>query len=114
MSAKMRLTKKQKQFLELLENNAGNISKTCKASNIGRTTFYDWSKQSEHFKKEYENVMENLIDEVESSLMTNIKKGDTIATIFFLKTRGKSRGYIERQEIEHDVSEEIQNWLRMK
>lgn len=110
----IRLTKKQKQFLELLEKNAGNISKTCKAVNIGRTIFYKWCKQSEHFKKEYENVMENLIDEVESSLMTNIKSGDTIATIFFLKTRGKHRGYIEKQEIEHSMDSKISDWMKQK
>jgi len=110
----MSLTVKQKKFLKLLENNAGNISKTCRALNIGRTIFYKWSEQSEHFKKEYENVVENLIDDVESCLYANIKGGDTIAMIFFLKTRAKHRGYTERQEVEHTVSEQIQEWLRNK
>jgi len=29
-----------------------------------------------------------------------VKEGNPAATIFFLKTKGKKRGYIERQEIE--------------
>jgi len=110
----MRLTKKQKQFLEQLENKEGNISQVCKSISIDRSTFYKWIQQNQHFKKEYEHVRENLIDDVESSLMKNIKGGDTIATIFFLKTRAKHRGYVEKQQLELSVDEQIQEWLRGK
>jgi len=35
----------------------------------------------------------------ESELMKLIKEGNVAATIFFLKTQGKKRGYVERQEV---------------
>lgn len=41
---------------------------------------------------------ENRLDRVESALMENIDNGDTTSQIFYLKTIGKSRGYIERRE----------------
>ena len=35
-----------------------------------------------------------------------MKEGSTSATIFFLKTKGKKRGYIERQEIDLSPDDE--------
>jgi len=32
-------------------------------------------------------------------LFENIRDGKTSETIFYLKTKGKNRGYVERQEI---------------
>ena len=40
------------------------------------------------------------IDFAESSLKKQIKDGNTTATTFFLRTRGRKRGYNEKQEID--------------
>ena len=40
------------------------------------------------------------LDFVESQLHKQIQKGEVSSTIFYLKTKGKSRGYIERQQTE--------------
>lgn len=103
----MALKKKEKKIIEILKLNAGNVSWTCKAMNISRETFYILKRKNEDFFKAVEEVNESLIDLAESKLMENIKKNDTVSTIFFLKTKGKNRGYIERTEIEHSDSEDI-------
>jgi hypothetical protein len=40
------------------------------------------------------------LDLAESKLHEEILGGNTAAIIFFLKTKGKKRGYVERQEVE--------------
>ena len=82
--------KKKSDFLIALKNNNGNISESCQSINIGRT-----------FKQDAEDAQESLIDLAESKLVENIKENDNTSIIFFLKTKGKKRGYIEKQEVEH-------------
>ena len=41
------------------------------------------------------------LDFAESALHNNIREGKETSTIFFLKTRGKKRGYIEKTEVDN-------------
>jgi len=93
--------KKKSEFLIALKNNNGNISEACQSINIGRRTYYSWIEKDESFKQDAEDAQESLIDLAESKLVENIKDNDNTSIIFFLKTKGKKRGYIEKQEIEH-------------
>ena len=93
------MAKNREQFIEVFKKQDGNISKACKASKISRQTFYDWMKDPE-FKDQIEHVRESLIDFAESQLLRNISKGKTAEILFYLKTKGKKRGYIERSEID--------------
>lgn len=94
------LTKRQKQMIDALKNNMCNVSHACKAIKINRNTHYQWIHKSDSYKKAVEEVENALIDFAESALLKNIKDGNVTAQIFFLKTKGKERGYTERQEIE--------------
>jgi len=61
---------------------------------------YDWLKSDPVYKAAVESIQESVIDFAESHLYKLVKEGNPAATIFYLKTKGKKRGYIERQEIE--------------
>jgi len=93
----------KKEFLDAFRRNAGNISDACKTIGIGRTTYYLWMKNDKDFKAEVEAVEESLIDYAESMLMKQIREGNMTGIIFFLKTKGKERGYVERTEQIVDV-----------
>ena len=47
---------------------------------------------------------EQALDIAEESLITAVKAGEAWAVCFLLKTRGKKRGYTERQEASIQVS----------
>jgi hypothetical protein len=90
-----KMKERQNLFLTILENKAGNITKACKAINIDRGTFYYWMAEDIEFHGRYLEVREALIDFAESTLLTLIKDKQPAATIFFLKTQAKHRGYTE-------------------
>lgn len=100
---------KKKTFIENLHQAFGNITKACSTCGISRQTYYDWKKEDEEFNYHVENIEEYIIDTVENHLLDQIKEGNTVATIFYLKTKGKKRGYVERSEIDHTTKGESFN-----
>jgi len=89
----------KKAMIDALEKSLGIVTTACKNVGIGRTTFYEWMKDDEQFEKEVNEIQNIALDFAESQLHKQIGDGSTAATIFYLKTKGKKRGYIERQEI---------------
>lgn len=98
---------KKDKFIELYPKNACNISKTCKEVNIDRQTYYNWIDADKEFNKRCKDEEEGLIDFTESMLMKNISDGKEISILFYLKTKGKGRGYIEQQD--HYLSGEVKH-----
>ena len=90
---------KKETFLAALLNSNGNISKACGQTNISRTTIYDWIKKDDGFKDKVFYVNEELLDMAEDQLIKQIREGNLTATIFYLKTKGQARGYIEKQYV---------------
>jgi len=93
------LTQPKKAMVAALEKSLGVVSTACKAADISRQTHYRWMREDEDYKTAVEELAEVAIDFAESHLHKLIKDGNPAATIFFLKTKGKGRGYVERQEI---------------
>ena len=92
--------KKYKETLLIaLNEQLGNVSSACKAVNCQRDAYYVLYARDEDFKKQADDVINIAIDFVENKLMKQINTGDTTAIIFYLKTIGKRRGYIEKNEV---------------
>ena len=89
----------KKGLLEALEKSLGVVTTACKQVGIGRTTFYNYYNEDKEFAKKVDDIENVALDFAESQLHKQIQDGSTAATIFLLKTRGKKRGYVERQEI---------------
>lgn len=101
----------KKELIEMLKHFNGIISSACEAVGICRQTYYNYMSDDKDFANKVDEINEACIDHVESKLMEKINgikissdKGvydlppsDT-AIIFFLKTKAKKRGYVERSE----------------
>lgn len=106
----MKATKKKlNAVLETFKKSLANVSATCKANDISRTTWYQWLKDHEWFAKEVENIKEDTKDFVEGKLMQNISAGKEASIFFYLKTQAKDRGYIERTEVVSKDVDEFEN-----
>jgi len=89
----------KKAIIEALEKSLGVVTTACKKVGVGRTTFYGWLKDDPEFAQQVNDIQDIAIDFVESKLFKNIEKGKTAEIIFYLKSKAKKRGYVERQEI---------------
>jgi len=109
----------KKEILESLENHKGIVTSACASIGCPRSTYYNYYNTDPEFKIAVDEIQDVAIDFVESKLMEKINgvttqtynsKGEPViyelppsdtAIIFYLKTKGKKRGYVERTEVDH-------------
>ena len=90
---------KKESVLKALEKSFGVVTVACKNAEVPRSTFYKWVKEDKEFAKDVKDIANIALDFAESQLYKQIGKGNVTSTIFYLKTKGKGRGFVERQEI---------------
>lgn len=106
----VRIARNKKRVLQALKEYQGFVSKACEEAGIGRTTFYHWVEDDPEFASAVKEIEEDRLDFVEDKAVERIKgikdaKGNYVVPpsdtmiIFYLKTKGKGRGYIERMEV---------------
>lgn len=84
---------KKENMLKAMSDNGGNISEACKSVGVDRRQYYRWRRSDPDFAEASDEIREAATDYVEDQLMERIREGDVTATVFYLKTRGKRRGY---------------------
>jgi hypothetical protein len=95
----MNTQQKKQEMLVALEKTLGVVTTAARQIGIERTTHYYWMKEDEDYKQAVQSIDDVALDFAESKLHSLIQNDDTAATIFYLKTKGKKRGYVERQEL---------------
>lgn len=118
------LATRKKIFLEALEKTLGVVSTASEKVGQDRSVHYRWMQSDPKYKKAVEEIENKALDFAESKLFELISGAkvkedkvfcqdgkiitqpiikqfapDTAATIFYLKTKGKNRGYVERTEL---------------
>ena len=96
---------KKNAMLQALESSLGVVTTAARSAGIDRRTHYRWMQEDEQYAEQVRGIKDLSLDFVESQLFKRIKDGDTTSMIFYLKTQGKKRGYIERVEQEYIKTE---------
>lgn len=86
----------KKAMVEALEKSLGIVTTACKQVGISRQTHYDWYNNDPDYKAAVESIADIALDFAESQLHKQIQNGEVSSTIFYLKTKGRKRGYAEK------------------
>ena len=88
----------KQKVIDAMSKSLGIVSISIKKADISRSTFYRWIREDEEFKAAIMDIEEDQCDFVEAKLLKLIQDENPASVQFYLKTKGKKRGYIERIE----------------
>ena len=90
--------KTAERIIAAIRESRGLLTLAAQKAGVTYQTVWHYTQDYPSVKKAVEESREVILDFAEGKLYKQINEGNTAAIIFFLKTKGKSRGYIERQE----------------
>jgi len=86
-------------FRSAIDGSGGYISLIAQRIGCALSTVYEWVDKNEEVRYLIERERVRQLDHAEGKLQSLINKENPTAIIFYLKTQGKQRGYVERQEV---------------
>lgn len=84
--------------IEQINKSGGFISTAAAKLGTSRTTLHSMINKHSSLKEAVQDARESTRDHAEGKLLQAIDEGNITAIIFYLKTQGRDRGYVERQE----------------
>ena len=89
----------KEKLLDALERHLGIVTGACKDVGVTRKTFYQYYKDDLDFKKSVDDINNITLDFVENQLLKQIKEGSERSILFYMKYRGRTRGYTDSVDI---------------
>ena len=105
--AAITMARNKVKIVEAMEKTMGVVTSACKLAGVTRPTFYNYLRDDPEFAEKIAEMPDVALDFVESKLFEQIRKNIPASTIFYLKTKGKNRGYVERNEVDMNVTTPI-------
>jgi len=90
---------KVKQVEEALRASGGIFSIAAVQLRCAPNTVKNYVKRHPTLQRAVDSTVEENLDIAEAQLLKQIRKGNLGAICFYLKCKGKNRGYIERGEL---------------
>ena len=91
-----------KLFLENYNNGNMNFTESANCAGVRRDTIYRWLNDFNRYKQRFDNAREEALDEIENKAFAMAKLGNVELIKLILKTKGKDRGYTEKQILVHE------------
>lgn len=104
----LKIKKNKEALLLSLEKSLGIVTPACAEVGISRNQFYIYYKNDEVFRKAVDDINEVTLDFAENQLLKKIKEGSERSILFYMKYRGKNRGYNDTLQINGDLNHNIQ------
>ena len=89
-------------LLVALEKSLGIVTPACNQVKISRDRFYTYYNEDPEFKKAVDDIQGIQLDFVENQLFRKIKEGSERSILFYMKHRGRGRGYSDSMDITTD------------
>jgi len=100
------------QIEKALRQSGGFVSLAAKKLGVTHQAVSKRIKKNKKLQKVLEEIQESYLDLAEAELIKKIKSGDLGALCFYLKCKGKSRGYIEKVVLGGDKKEPLEVIVR--
>ena len=102
------------RIIKALKETSGLLTMAAAKSGIGYRTVCRYVAEYPSVKEAAQDAKEAMLDFAEGKLYQKIKAGDNTCIIFYLKTQGKARGYIERQEVTGEGGSAVKHEVSIK
>jgi hypothetical protein len=103
------LSDRQKRMIAAMEKTMGIVAHAAPIAKISRDTHYAWLEKYPEYRRKIEEIENLALDTAESELLELIKERNPQAIMFYLKTKGKKRGYTENPTTAIQVNNSIEN-----
>lgn len=107
MNRDIKIQNNKENLLKALERSLGIVTSACKEVGVSRETFYRYYNEDEDFKAKVDDINNITLDFVETQLFRKIKDGSERSILFYMKYKGRKRGYTERIDIDANIKGEI-------
>lgn len=94
MDATRTVEEKKAELLLQLTKSYGIIRLACRRARVGPTMFYEYKNSDPVFAFKVNEIVDSFVDLAETRLYDMVLTGDRAAIMFYLKAKGKGRGYM--------------------
>ena len=102
------------RIIKVIKESNGLLTLAARKIGLNYSTVWRYTQEFPSVKQAVHEAKETMLDFAEGKLYENMRAGDNTAIIFFLKTQGKQRGYIEKVTTDTIISGTIEHQHEVK